>query len=257
MRPGEQAGIGAQDVKAEEPGGPEVPGHVAQPRSSIVEMEQVLGDPERGGHEGIAAVEPRAADVTLRQPDPPPDAGRLETQLVLQGTQHGRRGIDAVNVDPGAGNRQEVSSASAAHLQDGPAHLFGKGRVEGDVLRTAGGRVIGVVETGHRTVRIVIRRLGRIHGSHQDIDASEKSYTILAREDGMSADDKDEDLYRVVVNDEEQYSIWPMDKENALGWRDAGKTGTKTECLAHIKVVWTDMRPKSLRDRMEQDKKKP
>jgi len=73
----------------------------------------------------------------------------------------------------------------------------------------------------------------------------------------MSADDKDEDLYRVVVNDEEQYSIWPMDKENALGWRDAGKTGTKTECLAHIKVVWTDMRPKSLRDRMEQDKKKP
>ena len=103
----------------------------------------------------------------------------------------------------------------------------------------------------------MIRRLGRIHGSHQDIDASEKSYTILAREDGMSADDKDEDLYRVVVNDEEQYSIWPMDKENALGWRDAGKTGTKTECLAHIKVVWTDMRPKSLRDRMEQDKKKP
>ncbi len=73
----------------------------------------------------------------------------------------------------------------------------------------------------------------------------------------MSADDKDEELYRVVVNDEEQYSIWPMDKENALGWRDAGKTGTKTECLAHIKVVWTDMRPKSLRDRMEQDKKKP
>ena len=73
----------------------------------------------------------------------------------------------------------------------------------------------------------------------------------------MSADDKDDDLYRVVVNDEEQYSIWPLDKENALGWRDAGKTGTKAECLAHIKVVWTDMRPKSLRDRMEQDKKKP
>ena len=70
----------------------------------------------------------------------------------------------------------------------------------------------------------------------------------------MSADDKDEELYRVVVNDEEQYSIWPMDKENALGWRDAGKTGTKTECLAHIKEVWTDMRPKSLRDRMERDK---
>ena len=73
----------------------------------------------------------------------------------------------------------------------------------------------------------------------------------------MGTEDKDDDLYRVVVNDEEQYSIWPLDKENALGWRDAGKTGTKAECLAHIKVVWTDMRPKSLRDRMEQDKKKP
>ena len=70
----------------------------------------------------------------------------------------------------------------------------------------------------------------------------------------MDADDKDEDLYRVVVNDEEQYSIWPLEKENAPGWRDAGKTGTKPECLAHIKEVWTDMRPKSLRDRMERDK---
>jgi MbtH protein len=67
----------------------------------------------------------------------------------------------------------------------------------------------------------------------------------------MDADDKDEDLYRVVVNDEEQYSIWPLEKENAPGWRDAGKTGTKTECLAHIKEVWTDMRPKSLREKMD------
>ena len=72
----------------------------------------------------------------------------------------------------------------------------------------------------------------------------------------MDADDKDEDLYRVVVNDEEQYSIWPLEKENAPGWRDAGKTGTKPECLAHIKEVWTDMRPKSLRDRMDREKGK-
>ncbi len=70
----------------------------------------------------------------------------------------------------------------------------------------------------------------------------------------MGGDDKDEDLYRVVMNDEEQYSIWPLDKENAPGWRDEGKTGTKAECLAHIKEVWTDMRPKSLRDRMDRDK---
>lgn len=56
--------------------------------------------------------------------------------------------------------------------------------------------------------------------------------------------------YKVVVNDEEQYSIWPAHKENALGWRDAGKQGSKEECLAHIKEVWTDMRPLSLRQKM-------
>ena len=58
-------------------------------------------------------------------------------------------------------------------------------------------------------------------------------------------------IYKVVVNDEEQYSIWPADKENALGWRDEGTSGTKEECLAHIQQVWTDMRPRSLRERME------
>jgi len=68
------------------------------------------------------------------------------------------------------------------------------------------------------------------------------------------ADEEREDttIYKVVVNDEEQYSIWPADRENALGWRDAGKTGTKAECLAYIKEVWTDMRPLSLRKKMEE-----
>ena len=61
----------------------------------------------------------------------------------------------------------------------------------------------------------------------------------------------DNTLYKVVVNHEEQYSIWPLERENALGWRDAGFTGSKTECLAHIKEVWTDMRPLSLRKQME------
>jgi MbtH protein len=56
--------------------------------------------------------------------------------------------------------------------------------------------------------------------------------------------------YKVVVNQEEQYSIWPVEKENALGWRDVGKTGTKAECLEYIKEVWTDMRPLSLRKKM-------
>jgi MbtH protein len=62
----------------------------------------------------------------------------------------------------------------------------------------------------------------------------------------------DNTRYRVVLNHEEQYSIWPVDRENAAGWRDAGKSGTKAECLDYIKEVWTDMRPLSLRKRMEE-----
>ena len=62
---------------------------------------------------------------------------------------------------------------------------------------------------------------------------------------------EDKSIYKVVVNHEEQYSIWPVDKENALGWADEGKSGAKEECLAHIKEVWTDMRPLSLRKKME------
>jgi MbtH protein len=60
-----------------------------------------------------------------------------------------------------------------------------------------------------------------------------------------------EERVKVVVNHEEQYSLWEADRENPLGWRDAGKSGTKDECLAYIKEVWTDMRPLSLRRHME------
>lgn len=65
-------------------------------------------------------------------------------------------------------------------------------------------------------------------------------------------EDEDRTIYRAVMNQEEQYSIWPADRENAPGWRDAGKTGSKAECLAYIDQVWTDMRPLSLRRRTEQ-----
>jgi MbtH protein len=51
----------------------------------------------------------------------------------------------------------------------------------------------------------------------------------------------------VVINHEEQYSIWPADRANAPGWRDAGKQGSKADCLEFIDAVWTDMRPLSLR----------
>ncbi|HET6978366.1 MAG TPA: MbtH family NRPS accessory protein [Pyrinomonadaceae bacterium] len=70
-------------------------------------------------------------------------------------------------------------------------------------------------------------------------------------------DREDNTIYKVVVNHEEQYSIWPADRENPLGWNDAGKTGPKAECLAYIKEVWTDMRPLSLRKRMEEMAKNP
>jgi len=63
---------------------------------------------------------------------------------------------------------------------------------------------------------------------------------------------EDRTIYKVVLNHEEQYSIWPADRENPPGWRDAGKSGLKQECLAHVKEVWTDMRPLSLRKRMDE-----
>ena len=62
---------------------------------------------------------------------------------------------------------------------------------------------------------------------------------------------EDTTVYTVVVNHEEQYSIWPADRELPLGWTAVGKTGLKTECLDYIKEVWTDMRPLSLRKQME------
>lgn len=69
---------------------------------------------------------------------------------------------------------------------------------------------------------------------------------------GQHSDEDDNTIYKVVVNHEEQYSIWPADRENPLGWRDVGKVGPKAECLAYIREVWTDMRPLSLRKKMEE-----
>jgi MbtH protein len=73
----------------------------------------------------------------------------------------------------------------------------------------------------------------------------------------MNSDEReDTTIYAVVVNHEEQYSIWPADRELPLGWRDVGKSGLKPDCLAYIKEVWTDMRPLSLRKKMEEDARK-
>ena len=63
--------------------------------------------------------------------------------------------------------------------------------------------------------------------------------------------DEDTTTNRAVVNDEEQYSIWPAARELPAGWRDAGRTGPKADCLQYISEVWTDMRPLSLRQRLQ------
>lgn len=64
--------------------------------------------------------------------------------------------------------------------------------------------------------------------------------------------DDENTIFKVVVNHEEQYSIWPADRELPLGWQAEGFEGTKEECLAHIEEIWTDMRPLSLRKKMEE-----
>ncbi|MGD1992883.1 MAG: MbtH family NRPS accessory protein [Anaerolineae bacterium] len=64
-----------------------------------------------------------------------------------------------------------------------------------------------------------------------------------ARDDGK--------IYQVVVNHEEQYSIWPADREVPTGWHPVGQPGDRADCLAYIEAIWTDMRPLSLRRAME------
>ena len=61
----------------------------------------------------------------------------------------------------------------------------------------------------------------------------------------------DDATYQVLRNDEDQYSLWPADLDVPAGWHQAGKEGTKEECSAYVDEVWTDMRPRSLRERMD------
>lgn len=67
----------------------------------------------------------------------------------------------------------------------------------------------------------------------------------------VEGDEEDTTTYVVLVNHEEQYSIWPLERDLPLGWSREGFSGMKQECLQHIEEVWTDMRPLSLRRRME------
>lgn len=67
----------------------------------------------------------------------------------------------------------------------------------------------------------------------------------------FGSDEDDRRTYRVVVNHEEQYSIWPVDRDAPAGWRDEGTSGSRAECLARIKDVWIDMRPLSVRESLK------
>jgi len=73
---------------------------------------------------------------------------------------------------------------------------------------------------------------------------------VILKKESKMENNEDKTIYKAVVNHEEQYSIWPAHRDLPLGWRDAGKTGTKPECLDYIGQVWTDMRPLSLRQKM-------
>jgi len=67
--------------------------------------------------------------------------------------------------------------------------------------------------------------------------------------------DSDQTIYKVVINDEEQYSIWTANSANDIRWKDSAKTGTKEESLAYIQEVWTDMRHRRLRDKMKKEQR--
>ncbi len=81
-----------------------------------------------------------------------------------------------------------------------------------------------------------------------------RCYRILITGGGVMDENENQDvIYDVVVNKEEQYSIWRVGREMPAGWIAAGFRGTEDACLAHIDEIWIDMRPRSLRDQHEAD----
>lgn len=70
----------------------------------------------------------------------------------------------------------------------------------------------------------------------------------------MVDETNNDEIFKILINDEEQYSLWPAWKEAPKGWKPVGPTGSKQECLEYVKSVWKDMRPKSLREEMEKTK---
>jgi len=68
----------------------------------------------------------------------------------------------------------------------------------------------------------------------------------------MNEQGGDNRVYVVLINDEEQYSLWLRNQDVPAGWRSVDFTGSKEECMKYVDETWTDMRPKSLRMKMEE-----
>lgn len=103
----------------------------------------------------------------------------------------------------------------------------------------------------------VRRRFGMLHGLSMmllALQAVAAGVVVMKKEElpmsNFGPEPEDPTIYRVVMNEQEQYSIWPADREPLPGWRDAGFQGSKEECLQYIEKVWTGMRPQSLRDEL-------
>ncbi|WP_339925216.1 MbtH family NRPS accessory protein [uncultured Cyclobacterium sp.] len=69
------------------------------------------------------------------------------------------------------------------------------------------------------------------------------------------SEEEEKNLFLVVINHEEQYSIWPHEKVIPNGWRAEGQEGTKEKCLEYIEKVWTNMQPLSVRKVLESAEK--
>ncbi len=84
--------------------------------------------------------------------------------------------------------------------------------------------------------------------------SQKKDITISAK--NIQTVDEYQEMYLVLINHEEQYSLWPSYKPIPAGWKAIGEERTKNECLAYVDEVWTDMRPLSLRKQIEELQKK-
>ena len=61
----------------------------------------------------------------------------------------------------------------------------------------------------------------------------------------------DTKIYTAILNAEDQYSLWPTDRESPPGWTRTGPAGSRQDVLSYIEATWTDMRPRSLRELAE------